>query len=537
MRRPLRRSLLPLLLAACACRVSPPGGEPDDSHPGDTDADADTDVDADTDADTGSGLALVCDSEWTDTPGTLPPVYEVASGARYRVVQLASALLDPLYVAVYFPPDPGIRAYEEGAPVIVTAPPASNVPSYWDRHPQPVFDGDFGVVEVQPVYPGWSVQGLGTEGPPDAGGVRAAESVVQAVRFAAGLVPSVEGWSVGQVAGMDVCHGDVPLMGLSAGGTPAMTALVVGGEDLVENVPLFVNYETTSLPQFTAGDPGAVWMDADTAVDADGNGCRWDDGRHPGYRVGDCTVRGCTLDLSSLAWTDAVGLGDLWPGLFSAKGARGILYLDRNGNGALDLAAGNTLDLDGDGAIDGTEDFVLSVHEDTGAGGGTPTSVYSVEALQAAVAAGVLDVDAWPAHVRSLPDTLRFWSSRNLMYQADLASRSYPTTFRLEMVYTEEDHAQALHDRPHVTLLADLFLDAGFPVRYNMTTETAECCLRPGTWAGFSGGPPPNTRLGPDDLDAYAIPETALDNLARACAAIGAMGDLWGPVDRCAQGQ
>jgi len=48
--------------------------------------------------------------------------------------------------------------------------------------------------------------------------------------------------------------------------------------------------------------------------------------------------------------------------------------------------------------------------------------------------------------------------------------------------------------------------------------------------------PPPGTRLGPGDLDGYAIPETALDNLARACAALGAMGDLWGPVDRCPEG-
>jgi hypothetical protein len=162
--------------------------------------------------------------------------------------------------------------------------------------------------------------------------------------------------------------------------------------------------------------------------------------------------------------------------------------------------------------------------------------VYSVEALQAAVTAGVLDTEAWPAHVRTLADTMRFWSSRNMMYEADRATRSYPPTFLLEAVYTEEDHAQALHDRPHVTLLADLFLDAGLQVRYNMSAQTAACCLKAGSYEGFDGGPPPGTRLVPDDLDGYAIPETALDNLARACAALGAMGDLWGPVDRCPEG-
>ena len=62
------------------------------------------------------------------------------------------------------------------------------------------------LAEVQPVWPGWSVQGRETSGPADGGGPRGAAALLAAIRFAAGAEPSADGRMIEDVVPGPVCR-------------------------------------------------------------------------------------------------------------------------------------------------------------------------------------------------------------------------------------------------------------------------------------------------------------------------------------------
>lgn len=461
------------------------------------------------------------DSE--DTGPALPEPGVATTGALWRVVQVPSEDIDPLYVVVFYPEDPTMNAYDEGAPVVLTANPSFTVEDGWETTPRSFFIDGFGLVEVTPVYPGWNAGGWVSGGEPDAGGALCAAAIRDAARFAAGETTTPEGWTLEDVTGHPIRHDAVLLSALSSGGTTALQALDEHADTLAGILSGFSTYEVPTLPQLLTGDVGSVWMDPDPLDDRDGDGVTWDDGRNLAITNPPCDRATCAVDYSRLRWTEAFAIGDVWTQYASDE--RGVLYLDNNGNGELDadFAAG-TLDADGSGTIDADEDFVILPIVGVGLG---PHWTFSEEALAAA------PWDTWPDNVVDADTTAAFWAMRSPMSRlAGLADR-YGTGFAMGITYTEVDHGAALPERPHLTMLHDALTEAGFSVRYNAERDVAECLIEDRTLRDWAGGPPLGAVVGEDGLATYAFPENFLDGVSISAGAVAVLIDAVGPFDHC----
>ena len=536
------RTLPILLLVPFGCRVTPPNDQPGETGGGDGDTHTTDDTGATNDTGATSGdpvdehpPELSCQLDAPLLEGTLQAPYTSESdGTSYRVVQLDSDGFDELWAIVYFGLDPTATAYKDGAPVIVSAIPSQHINMTLDSRANSFFSPELGVVEVQPIYPSWQCQGHTTSGEHDSGGEQSALALKEAVRFATGEITTVDGWTLSQVAELPVCNQKVVVLAGSSGGITATLTLSKWATELSDKVYGFAAYESPSLPEFASGVTGAIWMDPNEEVDADGNGWTWDDGRNPDYRIGDCDLEDCTLDLSTLAWDPTRNLLDVWQAHFDGETPKGVFYLDRNGNGELDLSATGLLDMDGDGAIDKDEDYSLLAFEDDDHEGEPNVLYYVPQVLEAAIEADLMGPGpSWPAHLAPPDTSTAFWAERHMASQATTIAAAYRDWFRVSVIYTAIDHAQALASRPHSVVLYNAFDDAGRVARYNMAQEVALCFLEPPQLKGWPGGPPPGTRLLEGELDPYAMPESVTDAKSRSFGALGIIWDTWGPFDNC----
>lgn len=501
--------LVALIAPACTRR------SPDSDSPTRRDSSSDSDsVPVDTD---------------TGTP-VLPDPGLAATGSAWRVVEIPSDELDVLYAVVFYPPDPSVNAYDDGAPIVVTANPSFTVDEGFVDSPRSFFDDVYGVVEIAPVYPGWTVGEAFSTGPPDSGGLGSAAAIHDAVRFAAGLTTTPEGWTVEDITGHAVRHDAILLSALSSGGTTAMAALDVYSDDLPGLLVGYSAYETPTLPQLLTGDTGNVWMDPDPLVDDDGDGVTWDDGRNRGVGDPPCSASECDIALDNLVWTDDVALGQVWMQYDPTQ--MGVLYLDNNHNGTLDYDAvkGGT-DTDGNGVIDGDEDFVMVPMDDEYAVPGQITWYYSEQTLAAAVEDGAFPT--WPDTVADQDATAAFWADRNQMIRTSRITAAYPDSFAAEITYTEVDHGSALPERPHLTMLRDALTDGGLSVRYNVERDVAECLIDNTLLGDWAGAPPRGTAIATEDLATYAFPEDFVDGVSIGAGALGVFFDTTGPFDLC----
>lgn len=454
-----------------------------------------------------------------DPAETLPDAGEI-DGLRYRVIRIPGGLFEALYAVVLFPAD-GTTAWEDGAPVVVVAPPGLSVDSGVEEAPKPVFDARYGVVEVQPIYPGWTVAGYSTSGGSDDGGMQTASALSETIRMASGDAILDRGLTLSQIAEMPVCNDRVALLAYGTGGGVAMEALAPNAP-LASVLAGFGSFEAPTLPQLVAGDAGFPWMDADPEVDGDGNGASWDDGRNADWTSGACDTVSCSLDYSSVAWDTDLHLSDVFPGRFE-DAPQGVLYLDRSGSGALEYDAGG-LDVDGDGAIGADEDFVLLPHVSSeGRVYYSPQAAYAAKDLP----------ESWPEGVVELAETEAFWAIRSMAEEGKVVLSTYDTRLPVVVGFTEQDGSLPLPDRPHVVTLHEMFADAGFPTRYNFRGDLLDCWLDPSSRGGWDGGPPRGTDLEEGELDAWAIPESVGDETALALTGLAVLWDAFGPFDYC----
>lgn len=521
--------MLPLLFAL-ACTDPKPTKDAHDSGGADSAAPDDTGS-GHTGGDTGdTGEWDTADTSPEDTDPAFPDrgCHDDGAGSglgaaerlgdlSYRVVRIPG-LFEELYAVVFFPAD-GRTAYDNGAPVVVVAPPGLSVDSALEETPRPYLDARFGVIEIQPVYPGWTVAGHTTKGGLDDGGTVTGSTVSQAMRFATGQVKLDGGYTLSQVTGVAVCDARVGLLGVGSGGFIAMSAIAPdrANGDVLAGVALF---EAPSVPQMVTGDLGAVWMDPDPEVDANGDGYPWSDAQNTDWTEGACDVAQCHLDYSSIAWDPDTRLSDVFPDRFSG-GDPGVLYLDRSGSGALELGLDAT-DVDGDGALGADEDFVLIPHE-----GSDGLRYYTPDAAVAATAA----LEDWPDGLATLEPVEDFWAPRSVMGEATIVVRDFPNDIPVVVGFTEVDEAVAVPARPQVVLNHDLFAGAGFPTRYNLRADALTCLTDPAERGAWTGGPKRTVTLAEGELDAAAMPEAI--SAPEAVAALSALWDGLGAFDRC----
>lgn len=477
-------------------------------------------------SDTAGGLVRTC-TDLHGSVGGLSQATEAVDGLDMRVVQVATDAFDALYVTIFFPED-GSAAWTAGAPVVVAVPPSFDVSATWDTSPRFYFRPELGVVEVQPVLPGWSALGHATSGEPDGGGTRSALAVRETIRFAAGEITTVEGWSLGQLVAQPTC-GPPVLMGTSSGSVTAVRA-VADHPALAEQLAGLAVFEPASLPQFLLVDTGMSWLDPDLQSDGDGDGVPWDDGRNLSMVPESCSAAGCEMDLSTLAWTTERSLEEIFGDLVASANP-GVLYLDRDGSGSLDLAPIDakvplTPDVDESGTVDADEDFPLSAWVDPAGG----PVIYSPQVTRAASA---VFGDEWPEGLADLETAEAFWKPLSAVEAMTEAAPSLPSSFRFAVGYTGVPHAQAWPDRPNVRLMYDAARDGGVEARLNTAIDEATCIVGADLISGWGGGPEPGAPVAAAQVPDFAIPEAVPTDLARAMVALEPLWEAFGPFDRC----
>jgi len=478
---------------------------------------------------------FTCDASGLTPPSGLPAATDYADTAgdiQYRLVRIPSDLFDPFYVVVFFPEDPTATAYADGAPVVVSAAPAMVTKmTVVDALPS-----EFGFVEVQPLYPLQEMDGVASVGPADDTGLVYAEALAEVIRFAAGASTTVEGWSVGQVAGRPVCGPRVTLLTRSSGAFTGMAALDVWGDDLVDLVNGVGSYEPPSVVQMATGDLGWVWLDPDGDVDADGDGFAWDDVRDLSYAVGDCPAGSvsCALDYGDLRFTRDMTVHQLVPDRYDeVDGDEGVLYRDLNGDGLLTLTEARSTDTNGNGAHDADEDFFYTPHHDADAEPPTNVQFYAPELIRAALEQGVLSTALWPSGLAMPEATEAFWVNRGTTSHLLGLSGRIPERFRFVLAFTAEDHATSQPTRPTLWQIHETARQEGWHIRYNAADEALRCVM--GDWAlvDYAGSPTPDVSLDETAVEGVALPEDVPVGFAAGSGVLGVLWDTFGPFNRC----
>jgi hypothetical protein len=474
---------------------------------------------------------LSCDQSYLEEVEGLPePEYYDASKQILRqVVRVETEAFPSLCLSIYYPSDPSVRLYDEGSPVVAAAP-----PSLKDQTPGgSQLDVTMGLIEVEPLYPGWTRNGCTTSGNIDVGGEPSAAAVRDAVLFAAGVYRTSRGHSLGQLVGRPVCNDRVPLLGASSGAGVAHRALATWPEQLAAPLLGLALFEAPATGQFAVLDTGAIWKDGKQRVDSSGNGIPWDDGSNPSYEKGACaSYETCELDYSTMRFDKDLALGDVYPNLQNADSLPGLFYLDGNGNGALDLGEDGGTDMDGDGGVDPEEDFVfLPLFDTTWAD--TSTQYFSSEVAWAAKELELFDESDWPAGIATPTESDLFWSTRTAMPYVETIAGAYPDDFRVTIGYSQLDHGPPHHTHPHIWVMNHAYLDLGTSTRLQGAWRLLQCVLDPAYAGDFSMDLEPDVHVPEDRLHEYALPEDVPTTRARAVPALALIWDHLGSFDRC----
>ena len=534
-------SLSLLLSAGCTDR-SPDSvaddAEADEDTDADTDADTDTDTDADTDADTDTDADADTDAD-TDTSEYLNACIDSAVASdlpeagstgsmQYRIVELESnGRIDPLYVAVYFHQDDVEPPYDEGFPVVVAVPPALQVGTQLREQ----ISNLYRLVEIQVIYPGWTVEEMtsGTDG--DQGGEESAFALKEALLFAAGDRTTADGHTIDQLIDAPICNRQVAVLGASSGGSVVMQTLAGWSDELRDVLLGFANHENPSNPQFIVGDIGRPWMDPDENADDDGNGNPWDEGRNLVYTSGSCGALECDLDYSRLRWDGDINHGVIWSQVLPEQD--GLFYLDNNDNGQLDFLPGapTPLDTNGNRILDADEDYVFVPTWDQEVG--TALHYSSPQVIRAADELGLFDETDWPSSVSAPVENFEFWTPRSMMTHVNAVAQRYPESFITVVDFTVNDHGVSQSAHPHILSFYNAMHYAGATIRYNPSLAALECMMPESFYSGWTQEQKYNTPLPESQIHSYGLPQSFPNNIVRGVAAMQVVWDGVGPFANC----
>ena len=246
-----------------------------------------------------------------------------------------------------------------GAPLVVLVPGLmAGTGPCGTAGPKSTFAPGLGIVGVMPLAAGVCCEGVCSAGQQDMAGQASRDGLQATWRFLRGDGTTTLGYDLATLVGRPLLRGPAVMLISSSSGHLAIPALAQDPRSFtgLEAVAL---YEVPTAPEMTARALGTTREDGNHRFDADRNGNPWDDRRNLDYQPGVCAGGACTLDLAALRWDPDLSLSRYAHGLPGLDhDAPGVFYLDRNGDGRLDLHPEHLdTDLDDDGAYDDDDEL------------------------------------------------------------------------------------------------------------------------------------------------------------------------------------
>lgn len=334
---------------------------------------------------------------------------------------LALRLLSPLPADTYFP---------QGAPVIIFAPDGNVNGAIAATDTWPVGMEKFLFITF--VFPGGSQGGFLSDGAYDNRGQACIDALRDVILFATNQKTDDAGKTVQDICEANVLTANVGLLGAGNGGPISLiTAKQYGAQ--FSGLKYVVAWESPSNSQTVCRDAGHTRQ----GVNFWGSGPMM--GAEPTYVFPGYTYATPVLNID-------------YSQIASAGGQTGNIFRDGNASGAFDVIARpgdgyNTPDVDASGVIEPGEDFCFGfLYSDAS------KKYYSLEVIQALDANDIFP--SWPAWLPTPAEADSFWLLRDAARNFSALAGVRPD-LKLLILASNQDHAQAPPDKPHIRQMFD----------------------------------------------------------------------------------
>lgn len=403
-----------------------------------------------------------------------------------------------LALRVFAPANLSETRYPEGAPVLVWAPGGTGEGSLGDP-----LRGASDVIRIVFLFPGGRDQASGraSGGSYDSRGLGSILALRDVLRYAAGELPDSQGRRIDDVLPVPALHQNVGLLGSSNGGNIVVAVAALFGSELSGKLRFVIQWESPVSSQITLTDLGPASIECPGGARS---GLGAPNPRYLAYGPQELAV-----DYSQIAYD---------PGNPTRP-----VFLDGNGNRRYDTAASptggcRTPDLNGNNALETSEDFPLSSHTVAG-------KQYYSRPVTRALRAGNVFGGSWPTGVASVEEADAYWDLREAVRLYAAARAAIPGLTAMALA-SLEDHVQVAADHPHIRQAFEGWLSAGATVKLNPSLSY----LRSADPALAARTDLPELAFGEvpkawSDAASFCLPETVSTD-AMQSAAVWQMADL-----------
>jgi len=367
-----------------------------------------------------------------------------------------------LAVRLSFPASEADYRYLDGAPVAVYLP--------GGMRPGSLSGGEriaeAGFVVVKFLFPGGREGSTSSNGVYDDRGDACQQATRDVILFAMDAATDSLGRTIDDIVPGKVRRGIVGLSPFSNG----LVGLVTLGRygKALPYAPYQVGWENPTSAQIVTGDLGMTRDDCNPALDSDGDGVPGDDIRNPWYDPATgYSPTTLALDFSRLEFDPAYPkIFEDNAGVCASRSKGGAVFHDGRANGRVDFvpAKPGCFDLDADGALETTEDYVLGEWHTFDAACALKLH-YAPETTRALRDRGVFS-GRWPPWIATVEETEAFWQLRDATRYWDAIAALFPR-FKAMTVFTRQDHMQSQVDHPSVRQAMDGMLARGLWYRLN----------------------------------------------------------------------
>jgi len=402
--------------------------------------------------------------------------------------------------------------FEGGAPVVVLVPGGFEAGSL-DLRSADAFLRE-GIVVLTFFFPGGGPPGIGSDGVYDQRGDTSQRALRDVLRFATGEIRDSLGRDLSEVVGGEAREDLVGMLGLSNGGSIAVTTLGRYGSEIAP-LAFLVGWESPTSDQILGVELGTHDLDPDPWADYNGDGVVDNDvvnGAYVAYGFPQLA-----MDYNRMRFDpDAIVFERGRPV------ETGLFYFDNDGDGVYSVSDPQTgrTDVNGNGALDPWEDYPLGGIGHSLEPQGRIFRMLSRAATAHAEAEGI--APEWPAHYATAGMSADYWSIRDATEWFPAAMSAQPTIAGMSL-FSLRDHVQSTTDHAHIHHWLDGFSGSGHWFRLNPDRAYVEAV-----------GPGSNPELvdndagispAPGDFQALAEPQDGVGSTVLQVAGVAEMAD------------
>jgi hypothetical protein len=388
-------------------------------------------------------------------PTSTQPLDEIVQKAERGEV-VYTHILSPengkIAVRVDVPEEP---RYGERAPIVVVASTwfvekynLETTPFHLEYNPV-----DVGAISVSHLWPGKTdpESKISSEGVYDFGGPNSLAALRDAIQFALGVIPDIEGHYLHDLISVEPLYENVGMFASSHAGVVATNVMAYYGESL-QGLKYFVGRENPTMAEMYPLEIGHFNESRDPIY-------------NPYYHAEGYTPTSIEVDYSHLGWIQNAAFPEGRP-IFRVPGGEDYVLDDKGPN------------------INGKRWF-------------------SHPLTQALLDNGVFTLDTWPADLATPQQTADFWPYRITVHNYDLIGEKLPE-LRVLLPFASYDHVQTAPDKPHIRQAYDGFhKTAGLWTRLNCDLVYVQAEIHPS--ASLADGFPDNdANTEPEDWVAEA---------------------------------